>query len=79
MERPFNPFGGEITPQPPFPHQQETVGGRAGTVVEQQIEASKRALNYPGRFAPPQTPAVPGTTAGDDDRWDNVSRGAGVK
>jgi hypothetical protein len=79
MRKPYDPFGGEITPQQPLPHQQERVGGRAGTVVEQQIEASKRALNYPGRFAPPQTPAVPGTTAGDDDRWANVERGAGVK
>ena len=79
MERPFDPYGGSIPVQQPFPHQQETVGGRAGTVVEQQIEASKRALNYPGRFAPPQTPAVPGTTAGDDDRWANVERGSGVK
>jgi hypothetical protein len=77
MERPFNPYGGEITPQPPFPHQQERVGGRAGTVVEQQIEASKRALNYPGRFAPPQTPAVPGSTNDDSDRWANVERGSG--
>ncbi len=80
VDRPFNPYGGPLLPEGPYPpHAQERVGGSAGTCVEVQIEMSKRALNYPGRFAPPQTPAVPGTTAGDADRWANVERGAGVK
>jgi hypothetical protein len=50
---------------------QEENGGK----VEEQIEMARRALNYPGRFAPPQP--SPGTTAGDDDRWANVDRASG--
>jgi hypothetical protein len=54
---------------------QEEYGGK----VEEQIGMARRALNYPGRFAPPQpSPGTgPGTTAGDDDRWANVDRASG--
>jgi hypothetical protein len=51
----------------------EEYGGK----VQEQIDMMRKALNYPGRFAPPQP--GPGTTAGDDERWAEVNRGSGGK
>ena len=48
----------------------EQYGGK----VEEQIDMTRKALNYPGRFAPPQEPQ-----GQDADRWSNVERGSGAK
>ena len=50
MEKPFNPYGGEIPVQQPAPHgPTEEYGG----CVETQVEMARRALAYRSRFETP--------------------------
>jgi hypothetical protein len=53
MQRPYDPYGGEIPVEQPFSGPQEEYGGK----VEEQIEMMRRALAYRSRFETPQ----PGT------------------
>ncbi len=48
-----------------------------GGQVESQIKMARKALNYRGRFSPPE-PGDAGTTAQDAERWENVRRGSGA-
>jgi hypothetical protein len=52
MQRPYDPYGGELPVEQHFSGLQESGGGK----VEEQIEMSRRALAYRGRFnAPDET------------------------
>jgi hypothetical protein len=55
MERPYDPYGGEIAPMQPAPH--GPVEDHSGGAVEQQNEMARRALEYKSRFetTPPST------------------------
>jgi hypothetical protein len=47
MQKPFDPYGGEIATQQPAPHgPTEEYGGK----VAEQVEMSRRALAYRSRF-----------------------------
>jgi hypothetical protein len=63
MQRPYDPYGGEITTHNPFPGPQEEYGGK----VEEQVEMARRALQYRSRFETPEPDSS------------DVGRGSGAK
>jgi hypothetical protein len=70
MQRPFDPYGaGEFPTEQPFSQPEEEYGGK----VEEQIEMSRRALAYRGRFNPSELPTA------DAENFARIGRVAGAQ